>query len=54
MTLMCVSLFELLRQMAMGWVTTLEYTLLGVCGLLRPRPIVPGAQGHRFLRPWGW
>jgi hypothetical protein len=38
-----VSLVELLRQAEMGWVPALEYMLLGARGLLRPRPVVPGA-----------
>jgi hypothetical protein len=42
MAFMCVSLVKLLRLAAMGWVPSLEYVLSGACGLLRPRPIVPG------------
>jgi hypothetical protein len=43
MTLMCVSLVELLRQAVMGHILALEYMLSAACGLLRPHPIVPGA-----------
>jgi hypothetical protein len=51
MALMRVSLVELLCQMVMGWLPTLEYMLSGMRGLLRPRPVVPGAKCHDFPRP---
>jgi hypothetical protein len=43
MTFIHVSVVELLHQAAMGRIPALEYMLLGACGLLRPRPVVPGA-----------
>jgi hypothetical protein len=51
MTFMHVSLIELLRQVAMGWIPSLDYILLGARRLLRPRPIVPGAKCRRIPRP---
>jgi hypothetical protein len=41
----------LLRQEVMGWIQALEYMLSDVRGLLWPRPVVPDAKCHRFLRP---
>jgi hypothetical protein len=43
MVFMCVSFVELLCQAVMGHVLALEYMMLGACGLLRPRPIMPGS-----------
>jgi hypothetical protein len=43
MAFMCVSQVELLCQMVMGWVPTLEYMLSGAHVLLRPRPFVSSA-----------
>jgi hypothetical protein len=48
---MRVSLVEPLRQVVMGRIAALEYMLLGACGLLWPRLVVPGAKCHRFPRP---
>jgi hypothetical protein len=42
MTLMHVSLVELLRYVAMGQIPTLDYMLSYTRGLLRLRPIMPG------------
>jgi hypothetical protein len=42
MAFMRVSLFELLRQTAMGRILSLDYMLSVACGLPRPRPAVPG------------
>jgi hypothetical protein len=44
MAFMCVSLVELLCQVAMGQVSGLEYMLSSARGFLRPRPVMPGAQ----------
>jgi hypothetical protein len=42
MVFMCVSLVELLHQMVMGRIPTLECRPSGERGLLQPRPISPG------------
>jgi hypothetical protein len=51
MAFMRVSLVEPLCQVSMGRIPALEYMLSGACGLLWPRPIVPGAKGCRFPMP---
>jgi hypothetical protein len=54
MTFMCVFLVELLHHAVMRRVSALEYMLSGACGLLRQRPILPGAYGRCLPRPRDW
>jgi hypothetical protein len=51
MVFMRVPLVELLWQATMGWIPALEYMMSGARGILRPRPIMPGAKCHHFSRP---
>jgi hypothetical protein len=50
MAIMHVPLVELLCQTVMGHIQALEYMPSGMCGLLRPCPIVPGTKCHHFRR----
>jgi hypothetical protein len=51
MVFMRVSLVELPCQAVMEGIPALEYVLSGMLGLLQPRPIMPGAKCHYYLRP---
>jgi hypothetical protein len=52
MVFICLSLVEpLYQEVAMGWISALEYMLTSVHGLLRLRLVMPGAKYRHFLRP---
>jgi hypothetical protein len=54
MEIIRVGLVEMLYQMMIDWIPTLEYLLPDARGCLRPRPVVPGSKCHHFLRPQHW
>jgi hypothetical protein len=50
MAIMCVLVEESLCHMVMGHILVLEYLLLGACGCLYLRHVMPCIKWHRFLR----